>query len=179
MDSVQAPSNTSGARVQATRTAVVAGHHRESGPASATDLPFQLHIILSCILAGIKRLAGFESLWLIRPVYTSDTAEAKPSSTLRSSVWIAALPYTAKLCQMALNRSSGTFAGEFALTAWLTGAELLLDLAYFSTRVVGHYDLHDGLSPLHMVNHALTLLMLYQAIKYPRVEQNVPDEDEE
>ncbi|WOO83656.1 uncharacterized protein LOC62_05G007176 [Vanrija pseudolonga] len=138
-----------------------------------------LHIILSCILAGIKKLAGFKSLWLIRPVYTSDTAESKPSSTLRSRVGIAALPITAKLCQMALNRSSGTFAGQFPLTAWLYAAELLLELAYFSTRVVGHYDLHNGLSPLHIVSHALTLLMLYQAIKYPRVEQNVPDDDEE
>ncbi|KAL1406147.1 hypothetical protein Q8F55_007831 [Vanrija albida] len=134
-----------------------------------------LHVAISCFFTALGKLSKFQSLWLIRPVYNSSRKEDR----LASSFPFRALPSTALVLQLALNRTSGTFAGGFALASWLYSAKVLIELAYFSTRVVGHYDVHEGLSLGGLIGHALTFVRLYQAIKYPRVEQNVPDEDEE
>ena len=71
----------------------------------------------------------------------------------------------------------GTFASQYALTAHMNLAKLIIDLLYFFPSIVGRVDTRGGIKAMTALEMPLTAWMSYQAWTLPRVEQ-VEEEEE-
>lgn len=81
--------------------------------------------------------------------------------------------------QYDLNSRSGSFAGSYALTAYLDAAKHFVEILYFFEPVVGRPDTRSGISWMQVLDMVLVGVGAWQAWRWARVEQTVPgDEDE-
>ncbi|OCF42859.1 hypothetical protein I317_03336 [Kwoniella heveanensis CBS 569] len=99
-------------------------------------------------------------------------------STLVSSIGTASWDLSFIL-QVAHNFRTGTFAGMYALTAYLDLAHRVTKLVYYLPWVVGKYEVWEGMAWHQLVMVAVEIVLVYQAWTMPRVEQKVEDVDEE
>lgn len=85
---------------------------------------------------------------------------------------------TSALLQMFTNARARSFAGAYSLQAYMVLASRTFHMLYNSTHFMGAYYARPG---YHVVDFVLVVGALgaaYQAATLPRVEQNLPEEDE-
>lgn len=97
--------------------------------------------------------------------------------TLNSFFW--SLQVTGVILQLDHNRRSGTFAGQYALTAYLEAGISFLRLVYHIPGVVGRTDAAEGIGLQAVVSLGAEGLAVWQAIGLPKMVQAVVDEDED
>lgn len=118
--------------------------------------------------------------WVI-PSLRTPLDEGAVKAFMQSS-WIYALDWTghqcAQLLQLWMNIQCGTFAGRYAITAYLRLARRIIELLYFVPWVVGRVDTRGGIRAMDVVEIPLVAWTAYQAWTLPRVEQ-VEEEEEE
>lgn len=84
---------------------------------------------------------------------------------------------TTSIIQAIVNYRTGMFAGMYALAAYGNAINNIALLAY-QTPIVGRYLANDGVSIRDLVPIITNLVMAYQAATLPRVDQNVPADEE-
>ncbi|KAK4689707.1 hypothetical protein P7C73_g368, partial [Tremellales sp. Uapishka_1] len=125
-------------------------------------------------------------LFFIRPTSPPfDMAELGSSATnhflvrppFQATLW--SLLISGQLLQLNHNRLSGSFAGQYALTAGINLAAQLLHLLYFVPAILGRMDNNAGFSYREILELAAAGVAAWQAWTLDKVVQDVKDEDEE
>jgi len=128
-------------------------------------------------MSGVFFATARYALYAIRPAFPG-TAKTNGRNEMLLQLVQYALLATSRAVQLVLNARVRSFAGDFALTAYLRFIGCLLDIAYHFPRVMGRHYVAPGLQLADAVLIALAAVEVYQAATLPRVEQNVADEDE-
>ncbi|WVR05554.1 hypothetical protein IAU60_002573 [Kwoniella sp. DSM 27419] len=84
-----------------------------------------------------------------------------------------------ELMQIAHNHANGTFAGQYAIAAYMMLAYKVLQLVYYFPSVVGRFEVHEALPWYSLLEVGLLAAHAWQAWTLPRVEQKVDDAEEE
>lgn len=118
---------------------------------------------------------GLEASWLVKPEQTQKQYMADTN-------WIGFISIPARvtsvLLQLFTNARAMSFAGAYALEAYMVLASGLFNILYNSTRFVGAYYARPGYHVFEIVAAVGALGAAFQAATLPRVEQNQPEEDE-
>lgn len=116
------------------------------------------------------------NLYVISPrsVFTDPSIEKK----WYASSWVYALEYAPQVVGLALqlehNRRCGTFAGDYALAAFIRLANRLIELLWW-TPMVGTYDARQALTYVIAMRVGIDIWTGYQAWTLPREEQDVEE----
>ncbi|WVF71011.1 hypothetical protein IAT40_005807 [Kwoniella sp. CBS 6097] len=129
-------------------------------------------------IAYFPRKRGYLLVHPHRPPTPDPKMHWLAKSTLVSSIGIASwdLSY---ILQIAHNFRTGTFAGMYALAAYLDLAHRVTKLVYYLPWVVGRFEVWEGMAWHQLVMVVVEVVLVYQAWTLPRVEQKVEDADEE
>jgi hypothetical protein len=123
-------------------------------------------------------IPGHYNLWLIHPINHTPT----PHTSWTESSWFRSLlfagEYTPYALQALFNERSETFAGQYFLTAWLALVGRAITNLYHLPLVVGRIEVRSGVKPLVLVETGLEVWGVWQAMRFRKVEQQVPEEDE-
>lgn len=92
---------------------------------------------------------------------------------------VSATKITATVLQLALNRQASTFAGQYALEAYLVVIRRSVRLLRFWPWFVGRYETRGGIGYSTLIWIALEGVTVWQAWTLPRVEQSVKGEEDE
>lgn len=100
-----------------------------------------------------------------------------PRQSVRAAGWSGFA--AANLLQLGMNHRAGTFAGTYALVAYMQVAIEVCNVLYHAPFIMGKHYVSNGLSIIFEASRGLfSLAVLYQAIRLPKVVQNTPDDDE-
>jgi hypothetical protein len=86
--------------------------------------------------------------------------------------------FSAIILQIIFNKHSGTFAGMYALRAYMEVARQMIRLLRFWPWFIGRHEARGGLGAITFIRLILDAVMFWQAWTLPRVEQVVPEDDE-
>jgi hypothetical protein len=115
---------------------------------------------------------------LISPLnhVTGDHDDARLPNYMISLIRSAEL--SAVILQIIFNKYSGTFAGMYALRAYMEAARQMIRLLRFWPWLIGRHEARGGLGAITSIRIILDGIMFWQAWTLPRVEQVVPEDDE-
>lgn len=99
-----------------------------------------------------------------------------PRQSVRAAGWSGFA--AANLLQLGMNHRAGTFAGTYALVAYMQVAIEVCNVLYHAPFIMGKHYVSNGLSIFEASRGLFSLAVLYQAIRLPKVVQNTPDDDE-
>lgn len=102
--------------------------------------------------------------------------DANPSELSISIITSTGL--TAHALQVIMNRNSGTFAGQYALEAYLVAARRAIKLLQFLPWMTGRHEARGGLGGIEGIMILFEVAWLWQAATLPRVEQHSIEDDE-
>jgi hypothetical protein len=98
-----------------------------------------------------------------------------PHDDARLPNYIASLIRSAELSavilQIIFNKNSGTFAGMYALKAYVEAARQMIRLLRFWPWLIGRYEVRGGLGVTMLIVIILDVVLFWQAWTLPRVEQ--------
>ncbi|WVQ96950.1 hypothetical protein IAU59_004059 [Kwoniella sp. CBS 9459] len=129
-------------------------------------------------IAYFPRQRGSHFIQPHRPLTPDPKIHWLAKSTLVSSIGIASW-HLSYILQVAHNFRTGTFAGQYALSAYLDLAHRVTKLVYYLPWVVGKYEVWEGMAWHQVIMVLIEVVLAYQAWTLPRVEQKVEDADEE
>jgi hypothetical protein len=110
---------------------------------------------------------------------TLNPEQARWYSSIAFRSFTHGLQLAGHLTQLEFNRRSKTFAGDYALTAYLHIPSILVGSLAYVDRFIGVHDTRNGLSFFDVVSFATYGYAAWQAYTLPRVEQDVKDVEEE
>jgi hypothetical protein len=134
-------------------------------------------------LAALAHLTSTYNLHIIKPLHTPPLPP--PDQAIYKPRWISTAFWSIHtLClimQYDLNARTQSYAGGYALTAYLHAAKKAIDLLWLSEALVGRIGIRSGLNWIGGVQVILAGVGVWQAWKWKRVEQGVQagEEDEE
>jgi hypothetical protein len=115
---------------------------------------------------------------LIAPLHYHKSEHEDTRLPTSVSILIRTFEFTAIILQINLNNHSGTFAGTYALKAYMEVARRIVQLLQFWPWLIGRYEVRGGLGAITFIWIILDVVMSWQACTLPRVEQVVPEDDE-
>ncbi|WWC88183.1 uncharacterized protein L201_003088 [Kwoniella dendrophila CBS 6074] len=83
------------------------------------------------------------------------------------------------LLQISHNQNQQSFAGSYALTQYMILIFRFTELSYFSTWIVGKYDLKLGLTYITLIEILIESVLVYQAYDLKNIDQQKAEEEEE
>jgi len=118
------------------------------------------------------------NLTLIHPlIHTENEYADTQLPTILLSV-IASAKFLASILQIIHNHNAQTFAGQYALEAYLIGIRRVVKLLEFWPWLMGRYEVRGGMGAATAIGIVIDAVVLWQAWKLRRVEQVVPEDDE-
>ncbi|KAK8850553.1 hypothetical protein IAR55_004471 [Kwoniella newhampshirensis] len=156
-------------------------HRERASQRKGTQVAPRVWLLCFAALFSILYFPARGEIWLVNPHVAPNPPKVEHrifDSILLRSV-IDALGLQGLIMQLEHNRQAGTFAGSYALTAHLTVAQRVLQLLYYSSTVIGKFDVREGIRFATALSIGLESWRAWQAWTVPRVEQDVTDEAEE
>lgn len=116
---------------------------------------------------------------IIKPLITTpdDFADTRFPTSLASL--LQAAKFTSITLQLVFNYHSQTFAGLYALEAYLVIIRRGLRLLKFWPWFIGRYETRGGIGGIAIIGMMIDAVVVWQAWTLPRVEQVVKEDDEE
>ena len=108
------------------------------------------------------------------PARTEEDDDTEVGTLVHNLGW--AIGTTSSLLQIRLNHLSRSYAGSYALAAYLYLARQVC-LALYFTPLVGKYEAREHFGFINLVDFLVIAALAWQAAIYPRVEQQVEEDD--
>lgn len=119
------------------------------------------------------------SLWLVRPLHSLPKEHADMDSGKFTNALMQGAISSAVVLQLVLNHHAGSFAGQYALHAYMIVAQRIVKLLRFWPWFVGRYEVRGGIGWATVITMACEAAAAWQALTLPRVEQVVKEDEEE
>ena len=117
-------------------------------------------------------------LALIHPLIQTENEYADTQLPIILLSVIASAKFLASILQIIHNHNAQTFAGQYALEAYLLGIRRVVNLLEFWPWLMGRYEVRGGIAAITAIWIVIDAVVLWQAWKLPRVEQVIPEDDE-
>jgi hypothetical protein len=86
--------------------------------------------------------------------------------------------FLATILQIIHNHNAQTFAGLYALDAYMSGVQRVVKMLEFWPWFMGRYEVRGGIGAITVIRMLMDAITFWQAWTLPRVEQVVPEDDE-
>lgn len=134
------------------------------------------------IAAGLTALLAVFNhydLYLVDPLHRLPAEHTDTEMSTTVSSLSGAFKLTAFTLQLLLNKHSSTFAGQYAIHAYLTILRRGVRLLKFWPWFVGRYEVRGGIAWTTVLWIAADIWAAWQALTLPRVEQVVKEDEED
>ncbi|WRT66037.1 uncharacterized protein IL334_002989 [Kwoniella shivajii] len=132
-------------------------------------------------LLGLIYLPNRYDLSLIEP-HMLPTSSNPSDDTILNKPLVASVTHTIELfsyiLQLAQNQSSKTFAGNYAITAYMILGYRVSVLVYYLPFIVGKFEVRDGLAYIAIIEIFIESALVWQAWNFPRIDQKSEEGEE-